>query len=116
MLIARITSLANFFSPFLRLFIVLTIASFGYISYLLVFADVEVQQQVLQSTLLWFLWLFLASLMIYSFSGQPLERPEEGWWRKFKYKLSRFFCYVMLCVFMLLTIATLYFTYKIIII
>ncbi|WP_448564236.1 hypothetical protein [Thalassotalea ganghwensis] len=113
MLINRITLLANVCFPFRRLLVLTCLFSLATIVYLLLFADIATQEQFLHSALLWFIWLFLAALIVYGFSGQALTAPQKGWWKQFKYKLGLFFRFLLMLIFILLSLATCYFTFKV---
>ncbi len=94
-----------------RFVAVLALAAIGYL--LVILQDSQLQSIWLTPSFLVFLWALTLSAFLHIFQGDIGKLPEKGWWKRLKYRVSYFFKTLVSVVFIVLTLAVIYFTLRV---
>lgn len=116
------TSIANLLFPFKPLLLLINLISVFLMGYLLLFAPLDLQEQYLQTNLLVLLWSLLLRVLTNSFSYrlQNDKTPNDAssfllkWKNKWLDKIKSFMLFIYSVAFLILVLATLYFSFRLI--
>jgi len=107
----RLASIFQWLSWPARFVAVIAFAAIGYL--LVVLQDPQLQSIWLTPFFLVFLWALTLSVFLHIFQGDIAELPEKGWWKRLKYRVSYFFKTILSVTFVVLTLAVIYFTLRV---
>jgi len=111
-LISFLSRIANLLFPYRVVIYFIAFALAGMILYMLQDGSSVQQEQGIVTYLLGFVWLLLLNAMIHIFYQANTIKPATTWFARVKKRLSGFVQNIVVSVFVLISLAVIYLTFK----
>ncbi len=107
-----LTIVANFFYPYRKILLVFCVIAVCAISYLFLFTTIALQEKYLRVTFITLLWCLILYVLSHSFYSVQKHEVAKTLFAKLKQKLIGIFAFIYSVLFLLLVLATIHISLK----